>query len=112
LGHSALRLLVGLLHQPRVIMMMENWWNDDWQGKQKYSEKTCPSAALFTTNTTCCPDANPGRHGGKPATNHLSYDTAPLSVILDWIVPSNFWALHACVGLSEQDNFRFHGHKQ
>jgi hypothetical protein len=32
------------------------WWNDDWQGKLKYSEKT--------------------RHGGKPATNRLSYGTA------------------------------------
>jgi hypothetical protein len=25
---------------------------DDWQGKQKYSEKTCPSATLSTTNPT------------------------------------------------------------
>jgi hypothetical protein len=24
----------------------------DWQGKRKYSEKTCQSAALFTTNPT------------------------------------------------------------
>jgi hypothetical protein len=29
------------------------WWNEDWQGKPKYSEKTCPSATLFTTNLTC-----------------------------------------------------------
>jgi hypothetical protein len=35
--------------------------------EQKYSEKTCPSAALSTTNTTCCPDANPGSRGGKPS---------------------------------------------
>jgi hypothetical protein len=35
-----------------------------------------PSAALSTTNPTCCPDANPGRRGGKPATNRLSYGTA------------------------------------
>jgi hypothetical protein len=35
------------------------------QGKQKYSEKTCPSAALSTTNPTCCLDANPGRRGGN-----------------------------------------------
>jgi hypothetical protein len=54
-----------------------NWWND-WQGKPKYSEKTCPSAALSTTNPTCCPDANPGRPGGKPATNRLSYGTADI----------------------------------
>jgi hypothetical protein len=55
--------------------MMEKL-EDDWQGKPKYSEKTCPSAALSTTNPTCCPEANPGRRGGKPATNRLSYGTA------------------------------------
>jgi hypothetical protein len=43
--HSTLRPLNGL------------WWNrwNEWQGKPKYSEKTCPSAALSTTNPTCCP---------------------------------------------------------
>jgi hypothetical protein len=25
----------------------------DWQGKPEYSEKTCPSAILSTTNPTC-----------------------------------------------------------
>jgi hypothetical protein len=29
-----------------------NWWNDDWQRKPKYSETTCSSAALPTTNPT------------------------------------------------------------
>jgi hypothetical protein len=28
------------------------WWNDDRQGKLKYSEKTCPSATLSTINPT------------------------------------------------------------
>jgi hypothetical protein len=46
------------------------------KGKPKYSEKTCPNVALSTTNPTCCPDANPGRRGGKPVTNCLSYGTA------------------------------------
>jgi hypothetical protein len=46
------------------------------RGKPKYPEKTCPNAALSTTNPTCCPDANPGRRGGKPATNRLSYGMA------------------------------------
>jgi hypothetical protein len=32
---------------------LRNWWNEDWQGKPKYSEKTCPNATLFTTNPTC-----------------------------------------------------------
>jgi hypothetical protein len=41
-------------------------WNEDWQGKQKYSEKTCPSATSSTTNPTWPdPGSNPGRRGGK-----------------------------------------------
>jgi hypothetical protein len=58
------------------------WWrwssrgNENWYGKPKYSEKTCPCATLSITNPTCCPDANPGCRVGKPATNRLSYGTA------------------------------------
>jgi hypothetical protein len=54
--------------------LCSNWWNEDWQGKPKYSEKTCPSATLSTTNPTW-PDlgSNPGRRGGKLATNRLIY---------------------------------------
>jgi hypothetical protein len=56
-----------------------NRWNANWQGKQKYSEKTCSSAILSTTNPTWSdPASNPGRRGGKPATNRLSYGTANL----------------------------------
>jgi hypothetical protein len=52
-------------------------WNVDWQGKPKYSEKTCPSATLSTTNLPWPdPASNPGRRGGKPATNRLSYGAA------------------------------------
>jgi hypothetical protein len=48
-----------------------------WQGKPKYSEKTCSSATLSTTNPTWRdPGSNPGRRGGKPATNRLSYGVA------------------------------------
>jgi hypothetical protein len=57
--------------------LWRNWLNKSQQGKRKYSEKTCPSATLPTTNPTWpYPDSNTGRHGGKPATNRLSYDTA------------------------------------
>jgi hypothetical protein len=53
------------------------WWNEDWQAKPKYSEETCPSATLSTTNPTWPdPGWNPGRRGGKPATNRLSYGAA------------------------------------
>jgi hypothetical protein len=52
-------------------------WNEDWQGKPKYSEKTCQSATLSRTNPTWPdPGSNPGRRGGKPATNRLSYGAA------------------------------------
>jgi hypothetical protein len=32
--------------------LWSNLWNEDWQGKPKYSEKTCPSATLSTINPT------------------------------------------------------------
>jgi hypothetical protein len=55
----------------------EFWWNEDWQGKPKYSEKTRPSATLPSTNPTWPdPGMNPGRRGGKPANNSLSYGAA------------------------------------
>jgi hypothetical protein len=61
--------------------LWRNWWNKDWQGKPKYSEKTCPSATLSTTNPTWLnPDLNLGRRGGKPATKHLSYGTASVAI--------------------------------
>jgi hypothetical protein len=75
--HSALRPPMAYCASPGWLWWWRNRWND-WQGKPKYSEKTCPSAALSTTNLTCCPYANPGRRGGKPATNRLSYGTAKL----------------------------------
>jgi hypothetical protein len=53
------------------------WWNEDWQAKPTYSEKTCPSATLSTTKPTWPdPGANPDRRSGKPATNRLSYGAA------------------------------------
>jgi hypothetical protein len=57
--------------------LWSNWWNEDWQWKPKYSEETCPSATLSTTNSTWPdPGSNPGRRGGKPATNRLTYGAA------------------------------------
>jgi hypothetical protein len=58
------------------------WWNEDWQGKPKFLEKTCPSATLSTTNPTW-PD--PGRRGGKPATNRLSYGAAPRKNVTKYV---------------------------
>jgi hypothetical protein len=72
------------------------WWNEDWQGKPKYSEKTCSSATLSATNPTWPdPGSNPGRRGGKPATNRLSYgaatETKLLQVASHWICLGHTW---------------------
>jgi hypothetical protein len=49
---------------------------NDWQGKPKYSEKTCPTVALANIDSTWLdPGSNPGRRGGKPVTDRLSYST-------------------------------------
>jgi hypothetical protein len=73
--HSALRPPMSYCASPGWLWWWRNRWND-WQGKLKYSDKTCPSAALSTTNPTCCPYENPGRRGGKAVSNRLSYGTA------------------------------------
>jgi hypothetical protein len=62
--------------------LWRKWRNEDWQGNPKDSEKTCPSATLSTTNPTWLdPGSNPGRRGGKPATNRLSYGAALKSLL-------------------------------
>jgi hypothetical protein len=40
-----------------------NWWNEDVQGKPKYSEKTCPSATLSITKSQM---TTPGLEPGPP----------------------------------------------
>jgi hypothetical protein len=46
-------------------------------GGMNGSEKTCPDATLSTTNPTLSDRGlNPGRRGGKPATNRFSYGAA------------------------------------
>jgi hypothetical protein len=49
-------------------------WNENLREKPQYSEKTCPSANLFTTNFTWHDlGSNPGCLSVKLATNCLSY---------------------------------------
>jgi hypothetical protein len=76
--HLVLRPLIAYCTAPdhRWWWLWSNLWNEDWQGKPKYSEKTCRSATSSTTNPTWPePGSNPGRRGGKPAINRLSYGT-------------------------------------
>jgi hypothetical protein len=71
---------IGILYKPQMIDDGDCgaiWWNEDWQGKPKYSEKTYSSAILSTINPTWPdPGSNPGRRSGKLATNRLSYGAA------------------------------------
>jgi hypothetical protein len=69
-------------HWPTVRTPDDTWiwgsrWNENWQGKSKYSEETSLSATSSTTNPIW-PDlgSNHGRLYGKPVTNRLSYGTA------------------------------------
>jgi hypothetical protein len=72
--HSALQPPIGLLCQPRVILM---------EKLERMAEETevlggnLPQCRFVHHKIpTYYPDANPGRRGGKPATNRLSYGTA------------------------------------
>jgi hypothetical protein len=66
-------------------------WNENRQGKPKYSEKTCPNASLSTTNPTLLDlGSNRGRRGWKQATNRLSYGTTLiLLLVLYWNLSSH-----------------------
>jgi hypothetical protein len=66
----------GLLCQPRVIMMEK--LVESLSGKSEVLGENLPQCRFVHTNPTSCPDANPGRRGGKPASNRLSYGTAKL----------------------------------
>jgi hypothetical protein len=47
-------------------------------GRRNRSTRNKPAPVPFSPQQTphACPDANPGRRGGKPATNRLSYGRA------------------------------------
>jgi hypothetical protein len=48
------RLVARSLLTANWLWWWRSWWNERvWQGKPKYSEKTCPDATLTTTNPTC-----------------------------------------------------------
>jgi hypothetical protein len=57
--------------------MLSSQWNENWQGKPRYLEKTCPSATLSTTKPILYVlGSNSDCGGGKPATELLSYGAA------------------------------------
>jgi hypothetical protein len=85
-----------LFYQPQMMdgwsWLWSNWWNEDWQGKRRYSEKTCPSTTLSTTNPTWPdPGSNPGRRGAKPLTNRLVCGAAQCRTMLSTFDSFTFW---------------------
>jgi hypothetical protein len=70
-----------LLLTPFVDLLYQPWMTNiddcgavsgmnEWQGKLKYSEKTCLSAVLSTTDPTYLdPGSKSSLRGGKPATS-------------------------------------------
>jgi hypothetical protein len=57
-------------------MNVEYWWNDTGWGEPKYSRKTCPTTASFTTNFTWTSmRSNLDVCGEGPAVNPMSRDT-------------------------------------
>jgi hypothetical protein len=74
-GETASKWLIVPAPDDRWWWVWSNWWNENWQGKPKYSEKTCPGANLSTTNLTWrILGSNPGRRHGKPATMARPYN--------------------------------------
>jgi hypothetical protein len=75
--HSARRPLNGLSYLPRVIMMMENLVEWRLAGETEVLRKNLPQRHfVHHTSHLTDPGSNPGRRGGKPATNRLSYGAA------------------------------------
>jgi hypothetical protein len=74
----------GLLCQPRVIMKMivESMMECILAGETEVLGETCPSATFVHHKIPRVhPGLNPGRRGGKPATNRLSYGAAHCVVL-------------------------------
>jgi hypothetical protein len=51
-GTSATNWPVVPVPDDRWWWMWRSRWNENWQGKPKFSDKICPSATLSTTNVT------------------------------------------------------------
>jgi hypothetical protein len=72
--YSARRPLNGLLYLPRVIVMLENLVEWRLAGETEVlGENLSQRHFVHQKYYLPDPDSNPGRRGGKPATNRLSY---------------------------------------
>jgi hypothetical protein len=73
LGTSATIWPIVLAPDDRWWWLWSNRWDENWERKPKYSEKTCPSITWSTTNPTWLDlGSSPGRRCEKMVTNRLS----------------------------------------
>jgi hypothetical protein len=56
------------------------------RGNRSTRRKPAPVPLCPPQTKHAYPDANPGRRGGKPATNRLSYDTASIVVYMQSLI--------------------------
>jgi hypothetical protein len=56
------------------------------RGNRSTRRKPAPVPLYPPQTPTCCPDADPGRRGGKPATNRLSYGMAVIRSLIKYIL--------------------------
>jgi hypothetical protein len=82
-------LLIGLLCQPRVIVMMEKLV--EWlAGETEVLGENVPQCRFIHHKPhMLCPDSNPGRRGGKPVTNRLSYGTVVFEKLMELYLTSS-----------------------
>jgi hypothetical protein len=88
--------------------MLNSRWDENWQGKPKHSEKTCPSATFSRNPTYLDMGSIPDCRGGKPASNRLSYGAACLlkfqSSYVQKSVAADIWACQR-VGVLDNQHF-------
>jgi hypothetical protein len=85
-------LLVSKSYSVRWLNLKKLVLSENWQGKPKYTEKTCLSSTSSTTNPTWRDlRSSPGRRGGKPAPlssaevkNTWTYTSTSPYVFMTW----------------------------
>jgi hypothetical protein len=77
--------------------LWSSWWNEHWQGKPKYSEKTCPSATLSTTNPAW-PNlgSNLGRRGESQRLTAWAMARPDQRAILALVFETLIWNKYCC----------------